>query len=136
MAKGDNLKGNTKNLFQQGVSGNPNGRPRGSQDSKTVLNRFLSVVMEAENDMTGEIEQLSIVERLHLSMLHKAIVKKDVAAYNAIMDRLEGKAKAEIKINDASALYNLRYANLDELRAKMNTAKAELAQIEADEANE
>jgi hypothetical protein len=51
-------------------------------------------------------------------MIHKAIVKQDVNAYTAILDRLEGKPKASIDMNVDSTKHNLRYADLEALEKR------------------
>jgi Family of unknown function (DUF5681) len=108
MARGEHLKGKTPNNgFREGQSGNPNGRPKGKLDSKTVLNKLLEHVVKAINPLTGEEGEFTNFELMTAAILLKA-QSGDVAAYNALIDRLEGKAKqtANISIN---AAHNLRY---------------------------
>ena len=114
--------------FQKGVSGNPKGKPKGSLDSKTVLKKLLEHVVRGVNPLTGEEGEFTNLELMNGAILLKA-QSGDVAAYNAIMDRLEGKAKqtADISVN---AAYNLRYVT--DLNTHEDFEK-EMAGIEAEE---
>ncbi len=93
MAKEDNLK-----PFKKGQSGNPNGRIKGSIAAKTILNKYLASLQEVENPFTQEIECLTLAEQIHLKHLFKAL-SGDKDAYNSIMDRTEGKAQTNIKMD-------------------------------------
>lgn len=79
-----------KHQFKKGQSGNPNGRPVGSQNSKTILQRFLDLKTEVENPITKEFENLTVAEQIHLKQVAKAI-EGDLYSYKEIIDRLEGK---------------------------------------------
>jgi hypothetical protein len=85
MANNQNLK-----PFPKGVSGNPKGAPKGVQQSKKRFLRFLEVLQNMKNPITGEMEDISLIERMDLAQFHKAL-KGDTRAYQEIMDRLEGK---------------------------------------------
>ena len=92
---------NEQNLtpFPKGVSGNPNGRPKGVPNSKTRLLRLLEIVQTQTNPLTGNKEEFSVAERLDLIVLQKAF-KGDLKAYQEIMDRLEGKPKQSTELED------------------------------------
>jgi hypothetical protein len=68
MANKDNLK-----PFSKGQSGNPNGRPVGSLNAKTILQKYLGIITKAENPITNEIEDLTVAEQMHLKQIAKAI---------------------------------------------------------------
>jgi hypothetical protein len=87
MAGIDNLK-----HFEKGQSGNPNGRPKGVQNSKTRLLRLLELVQKRRNPITGEDEDFTVLELMDMQMISKAL-KGDQRAYEAVVDRLEGKPK-------------------------------------------
>ena len=95
MANEQNLK-----PFPKGVSGNPAGKPKGVQNSKTRLLRLLELVTKVRNPVTGEEEDFSIAEQLDMQIIAKAR-KGDLKAYEIILDRLEGKPKqsTELDIN-------------------------------------
>jgi hypothetical protein len=87
----DNLK-----PFEKGQSGNPNGRPKGAISSKTILNKFLSLVEKGvKNPVTGEFEDMTVAEVMNLSIIAKAR-KGDLSAYREVLDRLEGKPQQNI----------------------------------------
>ena len=85
---------NEQNLtpFPKGVSGNPAGKPKGTQHSKTRLLRLLDLVQKKRNPITGEEEEFTVLELMDMQMIAKAL-KGDQRAYEAVVDRLEGKPK-------------------------------------------
>ena len=85
---------NLENLtpFPKGVSGNPAGKPKGTEHSKTRLRRLLDLVQKKRNPITGEEEEFTVLEMMDMQMIAKAL-KGDQRAYEAVVDRLEGKPK-------------------------------------------
>lgn len=92
MSREDNLRP----AWKKGQSGNPKGRPKGAISSKTILNRFLSLVEKnVKNPVTGEFEDMTVAEVMNLSIIAKAR-KGDLSAYREVLDRLEGKPQQNI----------------------------------------
>ena len=87
MANEQNLK-----PFPKGVSGNPAGKPKGTEHSKTRLKRILDLVQKKRNPITGEEEEFTVLELMDMQIIAKAL-KGDQRAYEAVVDRLEGKPK-------------------------------------------
>ena len=85
---------NPQNLtpYPKGVSGNPAGKPKGTEHSKTRLRRLLDLVQKKRNPITGEEEEFTVLEMMDMQMIAKAL-KGDQRAYEAVVDRLEGKPK-------------------------------------------
>ena len=98
MANEQNLK-----PFPKGVSGNPAGKPKGVEHSKTRLLRLLQLVTKVRNPVTGEEEEFTIAEQLDMKIIAKAM-KSDLRAYQEILDRLEGKAKQTNEIELSGGL--------------------------------
>lgn len=76
----DNLK-----PFQQGESGNPSGRPKGSRNRSTIARQWLEVNQSLKNPLTGEQETMSQEDLITLALIKKAR-DGDVNAYKALMD--------------------------------------------------
>lgn len=76
--------------FEKGQSGNPNGRPKGVPNTATRLQRFLNATMRGKNPVTKEEEEFSVAELMDLQQIAKAM-KGDTAAWEKILDRMEGK---------------------------------------------
>ena len=85
---------NIENLIpaKKGEVRNPNGKPKGVQNSKTRLLRLLELVQKKRNPITGEEEEFTVLELMDMQMIAKAL-KGDQRAYEAVVDRLEGKPK-------------------------------------------
>jgi hypothetical protein len=96
---------NEQNLtpFPKGVSGNPAGKPKGVEHSKTRLLRLLQLVTKVRNPVTGEDEEFTIAEQLDMKIIAKAM-KSDIRAYQEILDRLEGRAKQTNEIELSGGL--------------------------------
>jgi hypothetical protein len=90
---------NEQNLIpaKKGEVRNPNGKPKGVQNSKTRLLRLLELVTKVRNPVTGEEEEFSIAEQLDMQIIAKAR-KGDLKAYEIILDRLEGKPKQSTEV--------------------------------------
>lgn len=90
---------NEHNLIpaKKGEVRNPNGKPKGVQNSKTRLLRLLELVTKVRNPVTGEEEDFSIAEQLDMQIIAKAR-KGDLKAYEIILDRLEGKPKQSTEV--------------------------------------
>lgn len=92
MANEQNLK-----PYPKGVSGNPAGKPKGTEHSKTRLKRILDLVQKKRNPITGEEEEFTVLELMDMQIIVKAL-KGDQRAYQEVMDRLEGKAKQSTEL--------------------------------------
>lgn len=90
MAREDNLI-----PAKKGEIRNPNGRPKGLPNSKTVLRRLLALTESTKNPVTGEMEEMSQLEIITLKQLANAR-KGDLKAYREMLDRLEGKAQQSV----------------------------------------
>ena len=96
---------NEQNLIpaKKGEVRNPNGKPKGVQNSKTRLLRLLELVTKFRNPVTGEEEEFSIAEQLDMQIIAKAR-KGDLKAYEIILDRLEGKPKQSTELEVSGGL--------------------------------
>jgi hypothetical protein len=89
---------NEENLipFKPGQSGNPKGRPKGAKSRSTVIKRWLEAMDKGKNPMTGEVEEMSVEDKMTLALIGKAL-KGDTQAYKALMDSAYGQPKQEIE---------------------------------------
>lgn len=72
-------------LFKKGESGNPNGRPKGSKNRSTIVQKWLEVNQSLKNPITGVDENMSQEDLMTLALIKKAR-EGDVQAYKALMD--------------------------------------------------
>ena len=79
-------------LFEEGKSGNPNGRPKGSKNRATVAKAMLAILEKGMHPITGEEMEFTQEELMTLAMIRKAR-RGDVQAYNAIMNSAHGLPK-------------------------------------------
>ena len=82
--------------FKPGQSGNPKGRPKGAKNRSTVIKRWLEAIDKGKNPMTGEVEEMSVEDKMTLALIGKAL-KGDTQAYKALMDIAYGQPKQEIE---------------------------------------
>ena len=83
--------------FKPGQSGNPAGRPKGIPNTATRLKRFLDLTVKNINPVNGQEEIFTVAEEMDLAIIAKAR-KGDTKAYNALIDRLEGKPQQRTDI--------------------------------------
>jgi hypothetical protein len=100
--------------FKKGQSGNPNGRPKGSLNTKTILERFLSIEKNMINPLTMQKENLSIAELMALRQINNAL-NGELPAYKEIIDRMEGKATNQIDITTGGEKINTPKPDLSKL---------------------
>lgn len=89
-----------------------NGKPKGMEHSSTRLKRLLSLSEKMANPVTGEIEGFTVLEQMDLALIIKAR-KGDIKAYQAVMDRLEGKPPQAIKYDGTIKTAN-KYEDLSD----------------------
>jgi hypothetical protein len=88
-----------KHKWKKGVSGNKDGRPKGTENSKTRLLRLFSLVQKKKNKLSGKMEDMTILEQMDMMQILKAIEDQDTKAYDSLLDRFEGKPTQEINQN-------------------------------------
>ena len=98
---------NEQNLtpFQKGTVPNPNGRPKGSKNRSTIARKWLEVMQDAKNPITGDLEKLSQEDLITLAMIHKAR-KGDVQAYKQLMDSGFGMPTQQIDVTTEKPIFN------------------------------
>lgn len=84
--------------FPKGVSGNPNGRPKGSLNSKTILEKLLAGEEVIKDKNGNVVYTMSREEYMHLQQIKQAM-KGNTRAYKEILDRTEGAVKKEVELS-------------------------------------
>ena len=87
------------------ASPNPNGRPKGSKNRSTIARKWLEVMQDAKNPITGDLEKLSQEDLITLAMIHKAR-KGDVQAYKQLMDSGFGMPTQQIDVTTEKPIFN------------------------------
>lgn len=80
-----------KHLFKKGESGNPNGRPKGSENFSTKWFRLIDKLAKQDNLTAEEIEQQL------MAVGYKRAKEGDYSFYRDSMDRIYGKP---VQINE------------------------------------
>lgn len=81
-----------------GSHGKETGRPKGSRNRSTIAREFLETVMKARNPISGKDENLTIEQRMTLSIIGQVLSKGNVQAYNSILDNAYGKQKETLEV--------------------------------------
>lgn len=90
---------------QPGEVRNPNGKPKGTKNRSTIARKWLEVMQDAKNPITGELEKLSQEDLITLAMIHKAR-KGDVGAYKQLMDSGFGMPTQQIDVTTEKPIFN------------------------------
>ena len=90
---------------QPGEIRNPNGKPKGTKNRSTIARKWLEVMQDAKNPITGELEKLSQEDLITLAMIHKAR-KGDVGAYKQLMDSGFGMPTQQIDVTTEKPIFN------------------------------
>jgi hypothetical protein len=96
---------------------NPKGRGKGTPNFKTILKRWMFQTETVQNPYTKTKEELSQLDVMVLAQVAKAR-KGDTTAFNALLDRLEGRAKQSIDIDhttDGESLQPQKTTDLSKL---------------------
>ena len=101
MSKDNPIK---KHQYKSGESGNPNERPKGSSNRKTIAREYLASLQEEVNPLTGIKELLSNEGTIILALIHQA-KKGDVNAYKALMDYGLWSIKQNVEITEGEPPY-------------------------------
>lgn len=83
--------GGRLNVWEPGESGNPAGSKPGYKQARTVLKELLAANGKFLNPFTGEMQEMTMGDALHLMQIFKAASEGDTRAYETLMDRVEGK---------------------------------------------
>lgn len=78
-------------LFEKGISGNPNGRPKGSKTFTTLLREAGEKVIEITDPVSNGKLKGKALELVIYALYSKAIFEGDVSAIKEIRDTLQGK---------------------------------------------
>jgi hypothetical protein len=84
--------------FKKGESGNPNGRPKGSRNKSTMYRDILEIMESMTNPLTGDVQNLSLAERLIIVQALKGL-DGDFNAYRDLMDSAYGKNPDTAKVD-------------------------------------
>lgn len=76
--------------FKKGESGNKSGRPPG-RSTKALLKEILETVLNDENPLDKTSGSFTAAELMHLKQIAKAIKDGDTRAYEAVLDRIDGR---------------------------------------------
>ena len=102
------MKGRVENLknIQKGEVRNPNGRPKGSKNFKTLAKNILSQTIRVKDPITNEIQDVVIKELIVSKQIQKAI-KGDNNSFEIIVKLVNEQTNdSNIKINIVTDLDN------------------------------
>ena len=94
---------NTKNLFSAENQPQRRGRKKGVENSKTRYLRLLNISQRVTNELTGELDEFTILEQMDIQIIVKAL-KGDLKAYKEILDRTEGLPAKRLEINEPNQI--------------------------------
>lgn len=118
----DNLKPfNSESASEAGKKSSREGIP----NTKTRLKRLLKIVQDKKNPFTGEFEGFTVAEQMDMAMILKA-VKGDTRAYQALVDRLEGKPSQSVDMTTGGdKIQPVTIVDLGNLNANIDQAESD-----------
>lgn len=99
--------------FEKGISGNPNGRPKGSRNRSTIAKYWLSVEEKLKNPLTKQDELLSQEDLMTLAQIKKAR-EGDTAAYRALLD--SGYGAPVQQVDQTQTNYDFSNLSVDQVK--------------------
>jgi len=109
--------------FPKGVSGNPNGRPKGLRNRSTIVREWLEATESMKNPITGQSEKLTQYDIITLALIQKAR-KGDVQAFKELMDSSFGKIPDKLLAENKNTFQS--DLTQEESRKIINRLKSEL----------
>lgn len=104
--------GKLKIFPKGGASPNPSGRPAGTKNRKTIMNEILSIMSTEINPLTGNPEKMTQFQHMYISMVNRGKLG-DTQAFNAAMDRVDGKPKQTLSGDpDAPLIPDNKFENV------------------------
>lgn len=102
--------GTLLNTYKGQPALNPNGRPKGSQNTKTVIKKYLDALGTGKSPLTQKMTRTTNLEHMVAKQVSKAI-KGDTGSFNALLDRLDGRPKVfqEITGKDGKPLVETKH---------------------------
>lgn len=97
MAVTEKQRANLRPPIKKGEVRNPKGKPVGTLNANTILNRWLTVITK-ENGVEKGKEEMSQLDAVVAAVIVKA-KKGDVPAANFLFDRLVGRAVTPVNMN-------------------------------------
>ena len=122
-------RGGSINILEKGETANPQGRPKGSQNTATRMKKLFELKVKDINPLTKKEETFTGAELLDMALFKKAL-KGDVNAYRKIMDRAEGKVVTTVQTNieeDLAPRIKILFPTILELREMEENAGKELS---------
>jgi len=121
MSKINRIPGNTP--FKKGQSGNPAGVKKGTLHASTIIRKWLEAKGPILNPLTGEEITLSYYDGIVLGQISKALKTGDTAAFNSLVDRLEGKARQSLDIESTVKSLDVGLLSTEELKVVLEMNK-------------
>lgn len=111
--------------FPPGVSGNPNGRPKGLRNRSTIVREWLETTYKKVNPITGQNETLQIQDHLVISLIGKAL-KGDVQAFRELFDSGHGKVSELLDVTTKGESIAQEKLTPEERRAMIDRLRIEM----------
>lgn len=81
-----------------GSHGKETGRPKGSKNRATILNKFMDIHVKRRHPISGVEEEKTIEEWIELEMIAKALEERDLGTWKEIKDTRFGKITDNVNL--------------------------------------
>jgi hypothetical protein len=94
----DTMPGKNGGILKVGGDHERPGRPPGSKNRATILNKYIDLQIKRKDPITGEQKELSVDEFMELEMIAKVLEERDLPTYKEIKDTRFGKLTDNVNV--------------------------------------
>ena len=97
--------------WEKGQSGNPDGKPTGSRNTKTVIKELLEIVVDGNNPITDTDGKFTAKQIMIMTQIKQAM-EGNIKSAEFILNRLDGMPSNTVHLDDKTDLDDFAEAGM------------------------